>query len=114
ELLDSGTLIVQQYINTRTIDGHPFDIRVHMLKDGSDEWRFMNVYPRIGMSHAIILLQKNGGYISTNLSGFLNRNFTHKSADNIEQSIPDVSQRVTDTFGTLHEESFNEIVLYFG
>src|SRR5690625_691636 len=111
ELLDSGTLIVQQYINTRTIDGHPFDIRVHMMKDGNDEWCFMNVYPRIGMSHAIILLQKNGGYISTNLSGFLNRNFTHKSADNIGQSIQDVSQRVTDTFGTLHEESFNEIAL---
>src|SRR5699024_8326695 len=47
DLLKKGTFIVQKYIETRTIDGQPFDIRVHMMKDGNGEWSFVNNYPEL-------------------------------------------------------------------
>src|SRR5699024_11271563 len=74
ELLDKGTFIVQQYINTRTIDGQPFDIRVHMMKGGEGEWSFVDIYPRIGVRYATISVTSKGGYVGR-IPGFLGRNF---------------------------------------
>jgi len=110
ELLDKGTFIVQQYINTRTIDGQPFDIRVHMMKGGEGEWSFVDIYPRIGVRYATISVTSKGGYVGR-ISGFLGRNFPEIQNKKLEQGIKIASTHVTNTFSTLYNESFNEIAL---
>lgn len=110
DLLNSGIFIVQQYINTRTIDGQPFDIRVHIMKDGKSDWSFVDIYPRIGVRYATISATDKGGYIGK-LSGFLDRNFSENQTKKLKQAIKTVAMRVTQTFSTLYNESFNEIAL---
>ncbi|WHY82231.1 YheC/YheD family protein [Siminovitchia fortis] len=110
ELLDRGHFIVQQYINTRTIDGQPFDIRVHMMKDRNDEWSFASIYPRIGIHYATISSTGTGGYIG-GLIGFLERNLPMKQSNKLEQTIKTVAKNVTNTFTSFYDERFNEIAL---
>src|SRR5699024_10471275 len=105
ELLDSGTLIVQQYINTRTIDGHPFDIRVHMMKDGNDEWRFASIYPRIGVFNAVILSSNKGGYLGK-IIPFLRRNFSKRQPQQINDKIKEASIKVANKFQKIYNQSF--------
>lgn len=112
ELLKKETFIIQKYINTKTIDGHPFDIRVHMMKDQHGEWSYVQMYPRIGMHHAVIMITKKGGYIGK-LTGFLTRNFGAEHADTIEQHIKEFSLKTAQVFESLRSESVSEVALDF-
>jgi len=111
QLINSGTWIVQQYINTRTIDNHPFDLRVHMMKDGNGKWKIAHIYPRVGVNRAIMLVQRHGGYVSHHLSAFLKRNFGEKYVETIEKKITSVSHRITKTFAKLYTHRFHELAL---
>src|SRR5699024_10602088 len=55
ELLEQSSFLVQKYIESRTLEANPFDIRVHMMKDGKNEWDFVTIYPRIGLNYATIM-----------------------------------------------------------
>src|SRR5699024_3246229 len=96
QLINSGTWIVQQYINTRTIDNHPFDLRVHMMKDGNGKWKIAHIYPRVGVNRAIMLVK---------------RNFDEKYVETIEKKITSVSHRITKTFAKLYTHRFHELAL---
>lgn len=110
ELIHSANFIVQQYINTRTIDGHPFDIRVHMMKNGKDDWSFASVYPRIGVKYATISSTGSGGYIGE-LSGFLKRNYPKYNTSEIEHNLKQLSKEIAITFSSFYSERFNEVAL---
>lgn len=110
DLLKKGTFIVQKYIETRTIDGQPFDIRVHMMKDGNGEWSFVNNYPRIGIHHASISITREEGYIGK-IYGFLKRNFAEKIARELESHIEELALKVTHTFESLYEKRISELAL---
>lgn len=113
ELMKEGIWIVQQYINSRTIDGNPFDIRVHMMKDGCGEWAFVNTYPRIGIHYATISATTLGGYISE-INGFLKRNFPKLNVDNIKKEINSISKQITNIFASFYDNiAFNEIAFDF-
>lgn len=107
-----STFMVQKFIKSRTIDDHPFDIRVHMMKNGKDEWEFVNIYPRIGLYHAIIMSLDRGGYRGK-IEGFLNRNFPEKDFKQIKNNIETKALRITHTFSSTHEKKFNEIAFDF-
>ncbi|MBO0992234.1 YheC/YheD family protein [Bacillus sp. SD088] len=102
ELIKKGPFIVQQYIETRTMDDQPFDIRVHMMKDGNGEWSFVNIYPRIGIHNAVISSTGNGGYIGEIL-GFLKRNFKEVDAGKLKEKIEKISLEIC----TLVENSYD-------
>jgi len=108
ELMEKSTFIVQQYIKSRTIDGHPFDIRVHMMKNEENEWEFVHKYPRIGLHYASIMSTDAGGYIG-NLSGFLQRNYPNHSIKKVEKDIEQATLKIARMFGNFYEEHFNEI-----
>lgn len=112
ELMDKNIFIVQQYIKSRTIDNHPFDIRVHMMKNGKNEWEFVSSYPRIGLYHATIMTLKIGGYTSK-IHGFLKRNYPQHQHEHILQDIYRKANNITSTFSSLYEEDFNEIAFDF-
>ncbi|MBP1971729.1 glutathione synthase/RimK-type ligase-like ATP-grasp enzyme [Virgibacillus natechei] len=110
DLLKKGTFIVQKYIETRTKEGQPFDIRVHMMKDGNGEWSSVESYPRVGINHAAVLVASKGGYMSK-LSGFLERNYGKKNVAYIEQLIESLSEKITYSFEGLYEENLGEVAL---
>lgn len=111
-LMEKSVFIVQQYIKSRTIDGHPCDIRIHMMKNGKNEWEFVSIYPRIGLYHATIMTLRIGGYTSK-IHGFLKRNYPHHNNEHILQNIQAKANNITSTFSSLYEEDFNEIAFDF-
>ncbi|ARK32092.1 YheC/YheD family protein [Halalkalibacter krulwichiae] len=110
EILKNGKFIVQKYIESRTIDNQPFDIRVHMMKNEKNDWSFVNIHPRVGVYHAVILVLRKGGYIGK-LSSFLERNFGKDIYINIESEVRTLSLNVAVEFERLYEERINEIGL---
>ncbi|QKY70999.1 YheC/YheD family protein [Lentibacillus sp. CBA3610] len=105
KLIKQGTFIVQEYIETRTLEGQPFDIRVHMMKGDNGEWSIVNSYPRIGFYYAVISSTSKGGYIGE-LSGFLDRNFSSKK---IKEDIKFITLRCSEIFDNLYDEHLSEI-----
>src|SRR5699024_3843380 len=112
ELMDKSVFIVQQYIKSRTIDNHPFDIRVHMMKNGKNEWEFVSIYPRIGLYYATIMALNIGGYTSK-IHGSLKRNYPQHHHEHILQDIYTKAKNITSTFSSLYDEDFNEIAFDF-
>lgn len=112
KILEEGSFLVQKYIETRTQEGNPFDIRVHMMKNGKNNWDFVTLYPRIGLNYATIMSMNSGGYTGK-LVGFLKRNYPNESAEKIENSIKNAALNITNTFSSLYEENFNEIAFDF-
>ena len=110
DLLKNGKYIVQQYINTRTKDEQPFDIRVHLMKDGNGMWSCVNAYPRIGINYATISSTGNGGYIGE-IQGFLDRNFSKENGKQITKKIQDLSLSVAKEFEKLFEKNLGEMGL---
>ncbi|WP_062050200.1 YheC/YheD family protein [Bacillus sp. JCM 19034] len=108
-LVKKGVFIVQEYIETRTKEGNPFDIRVHLMKDGSGDWSFVESYPRIGVGFATILVPSKGGYMSK-LTGFLQRNFENKYSY-LESKIKEVSHKIAVEFEHLYQENVQEVAL---
>src|SRR5699024_5162458 len=98
------------YIETRTIDDHPFDIRVHMMKNENGDWSFVQIYPRIGVYHAIILVVRKGGYIGK-IDSFLERNFGKQKAKKLKNQMMELSHKLVNTFEKLYDENMNEIAL---
>lgn len=110
ELIKKEVYIVQKYIETRTKDGQPFDIRIHMMKDSNGEWKFVKNYPRIGIHHAVISSTGKGGYIGE-LLGFLKRNFSEEKGKYLKDEIEALSLNVAKTFEGFYKENSSEIGL---
>jgi len=70
----SSKYIGQPYIQCRTRDGLPFDIRIHVRRDMNGDWKTVNIYPRVGTSDGIASNLSQGGYIGK-LDKFLKRQF---------------------------------------
>ncbi|HLT55708.1 MAG TPA: YheC/YheD family protein, partial [Bacillota bacterium] len=110
ELIKKGTFIVQKYIETRSIDGQPFDIRVHMMKDGNGEWSFVKIYPRIGVYYATIVITRKGGYVG-NINGFLERNYGKENVYKLRKQIETLSTELVTHFESIYDKNINEIAL---
>lgn len=112
DLIRNNVFIVQEYIATRTIDNHPFDIRAHMHKDGNGEWKFAMIYPRIGVNYATISSTSNGGYIG-GILGFLERNFPKLNSHRLKTKLEELSLQIANLFEKFYSHSFSELGIDF-
>ncbi|MFP7288352.1 YheC/YheD family protein [Shouchella clausii] len=67
--------IIQPYIESKTKEGHPFDVRIHVRKNRTGDWKIVKIYPRIGIGHALTSNISQGGGIS-NINAFLKSQFS--------------------------------------
>lgn len=68
------TYICQPFIESKTKEGSPFDIRLHVRKNENGKWQKVKIYPRIGMGNNITSNISQGGGISP-IVPFLQNNF---------------------------------------
>ncbi|TSB48500.1 YheC/YheD family protein [Alkalicoccobacillus porphyridii] len=108
ERIKSSNYLVQKYIETRTLDNQPFDVRVHLLKGRENEWVLSKMYPRIGTRHAVIMLAKNGGYIGE-IKGFLKRNYGEEKSTKIHSEILDLTHNIAKDFEGNYENGLTDI-----
>ena len=103
---DEGFLL-QKYIKSRTIDGDPFDIRAHMMRDKDGEWSYVAYYPRIGVEHEKITPQYQGGYAGK-WAGFIKRNFGDKKYKEINRQFREVVPKMLTVFEEIYGKKISE------
>lgn len=80
------TFVVQPYIQSKTNDGNPFDLRAHLMKDGNGKWSIVKIYPRIGARNSIISNLHLGGS-TCDLKTFLTRHITVKDDKQFKKDV---------------------------
>lgn len=74
ESINNKRYIMQKYIASRTLQGDPFDCRVHAEKNGEGKWVSARNYIRIGIGQTVISNVNQGGGIA-DPEPFLKANF---------------------------------------
>ncbi|WP_163969625.1 YheC/YheD family protein [Oceanobacillus halotolerans] len=81
--------IIQKYISSRTIQGDPFDCRIHIQKGQQGKWIVVKKFIRIGIGQQVISNVNQGGGISE-VKPFLKANFGEKWQD-IAKKLDDLA-----------------------
>lgn len=110
EYIESEVIVkylIQPFIESKTKDGLPFDIRAHLNKNGDGVWVNTSIYARIGISNGIV---SNGAYISI-LNKFLKIEFGKKQYKSVKKKLEKFSLEFAHYFQNLYKDSFDEIGL---
>ena len=94
--------LVQPFVYCKTKDGLPFDIRIHVQKNGLGEWGTTLIYPRIGPKDGIISNVSSGGY-----TGKLN-NFLAKEYGEVDYDIKKTLEQFASRFPKDFEDTYNK------
>src|SRR5699024_2696884 len=87
--------VIQPYIQSRTNDGNPFDLRVHLMKDRNGKWSIVRIYPRIGARNSIISNLHLGGS-TCDLTTFLTKHITIKDRKTFTKSLRTFALKFAD------------------
>ncbi|MHC0552908.1 YheC/YheD family protein [Salinicoccus sp. CNSTN-B1] len=93
ENIDGKKFILQKYISSRTLQGDPFDCRLHLEKNGEGKWQIAKKYVRIGIGQKVISNMAQGGGIA-DVKQFLEANYgteskvINKKLDDLGAIIP--------------------------
>lgn len=104
--------IVQPYIESKTKEGHPFDIRIHTRKDRNGNWKTVKIYPRIGIGRSITSNISQGGGIS-NINTFLKSQFGDRW-EVVKNNINSISKMFPQQFQKLYKYSIDALGIDFG
>lgn len=99
--------IIQKYIDSTTIQGHPFDCRINMEKDSNGNWVLAKNFIRIGIGQKTVSnISKGGGVSST--KPFLEANFKSKRKS-IEKKLNFIAETLPQKVEFL--KGFNLMIL---
>ena len=98
--LTDKSLIVQPFINSKTIDGSPFDIRVHARKGEHGNF-CIHYMPRIENSNRVVSNISTGGY-SMDIDVFLKKEFG-TLAKNIKSNLKKIGDNFPKYYISLYE-----------
>ncbi|MDT2521736.1 YheC/YheD family protein [Enterococcus raffinosus] len=104
--------IAQPFIDSKTKQGDPFDIRLHVRKDIHGNWKNVAVYPRIGIGKGITSNISQGGGVSP-LNAFLQAKFGDEWS-NVKKTIMDTSRWFPHKFEDLYDYDFDAFGIDFG
>lgn len=104
--------IIQKYIESITSKGAPFDIRIHLLRNGKNEWVNIKNYARVGTSENMTSNISRGGGIS-NLNSFIRNTFKNKS-EKILNDINFLSKKFPQIFQKFYDKEIDAIGLDLG
>lgn len=73
--IKNKVFIAQKYIDSSTAqNGHPFDCRIHVEKNGRNKWRNVKNFIRVGIGQSVISNINQGGGIA-DINQFLKANY---------------------------------------
>lgn len=108
ELLETGTFIMQPYIQSKMKSGQVYDFRLHVQKNGEGKWVVTTVYPRIAPHGSIIPNINNGGYTNY-LDPFLEQEFKEE-AFNIRRMLEHFSLSLARHLDDIQMTKFEEVI----
>src|SRR5690625_2598803 len=108
-LNNKDSYMVQRYINCRTKDNEPYDIRAHVQKDGEGKWQLTRIYPRIGHKDSILSNISRGGR-TEELSTLFTEQFGVKGKQ-YERDVQELAMELTTHLDKIHGHALDELGL---
>ncbi len=102
--------MVQRYVDCRTKDREPYDIRAHMQKNEHNEWQITRIYPRIGSKESILSNISRGGR-TQELTEFLITQFGKNIGKTYDEKLRTLSVDLTNYLDRIHNFSLDELGL---
>lgn len=112
EVLKPRVYLAQPFIESKTLQGDPFDVRMHVRKNINGDWRSAAIYPRIGIGKGVTSNISQGGGVSP-LNSFLKTKFGDKWQD-VWKNLEEVSNWFPKRFEELYEYDFDAFGIDFG
>lgn len=92
--------LLQKFIDSRLPGGNPFDIRLHLRRDGRAEWQKIKIYARIGLPEAITSNVATGGSVGEALP--LLRHRYGSEAPQVMRRLEDLAREVPGQVQSLY------------
>lgn len=114
--LQKSNYLVQPYINSRTKDGHAYDLRLHVQKNGEGRWVIATMYAKISPSDSIVTNGHRGG-ICVSLNHFLMHEFPDCSYE-MQETLEHFALHLADHLDELqlkyHSKKLDELGIDVG
>lgn len=108
--------LTQPYIRSRTKNGMPFDLRLHVQKNGQGQWIITMMYARISRNQSIVTNLSSGGY-RVLIDKFLRENYS-PNADSrkhqLETFALHLAKHLDDLQMENHAEHLDELGIDIG
>lgn len=105
--------VVQPFINSTSLtDGSPFDIRVHLMKNISQEWKIADIYVRIGHKQGVVSNTSSGGYIQS-IEDFIANESINRDADEIKRDLENISINIMNDLKEIYPSDLSDVGLDF-
>ena len=98
-------MVVQEYVESTTKDGNPFDIRIESRRGTDGKWVYIRSYVKVGRREGIVSNVSQGGLVTLNTEYFLGMEFggrrgraIYKKILRIANNLPKIMQRSTIQF----------------
>jgi hypothetical protein len=98
KMTENKVFIAQKFIESKTKDGNPFDVRVYLCKSKKGNWKIIKTAPKIGIvGKEIVAIGKYGGSYGV-WKGFVEYNFGKENYNLINEKIKKVSYEICNKF----------------
>lgn len=112
KILKQRPMLIQKYIKCQTKDGRPYDIRLHLQKDGEGKWNLAFVQPKVGKHNRIITNVIKGGEVPP-ANRFFREQFGIRG-DTIRRRLSEFALGFAEHFESQYEYFFDEIGIDVG
>jgi len=106
--------IVQEYVDSRTTSGNPFDIKVYLIRSGKDgSWKQLNPLPRLGSPLGVISNVAAGGNALHFLDKFLEEEFGENWLE-VKQEMQELIEKLPEALQNGYTNPLNSLGLDIG
>lgn len=106
-------LLMSKFIESRTFNDHPFDIRIAFEKNRKGKWIRSQKYARVGYNNKITSNLSTGGGL-TKLNHFLSTEYSAEDSKYIEEQINKISDQLPSLVEKMVDREINSIGLDLG
>ncbi len=113
DIIKGNNYLMTRYINSKTQNGHPFDIRLNFEKDERNKWTRAQNYVRIGINDKLTSnLDRGGGTIRT--EKFLSVYHDKETSKYINNQISEITNKLPKVIEGMVDFDVNSIGADFG
>lgn len=108
--------LIQPYINSKTRYGVPFDLRLHVQKDGNGEWKVALIYARVARNNSFVTNLSSGGS-RVPIEKFLRQQYPKEYSamkKRLERFALDLARHMDEIQQQVHSETLDELGIDIG
>ncbi|EPF79741.1 YheC/YheD family protein [Acinetobacter rudis] len=112
QVIRGRNFIIQKYIESTTIHGAPFDIRVHVQRNGQNKWVNTKTYVRVGTSEGMTANIATGGGIA-NVISFIKSRYKEKAND-VLRKLNELTNHLPTQFQQFYSQDIDALGIDLG